>query len=214
VQGVAVNFEARLHVSQGAAALACAHATRHCATSRYDSIASCNLLPGCQEAGLSGYERHVECNSAAGALCSQHASPKRSGEGGILRAAFEGDAQVSGHGGGPVTAHAADTSGDVKERAEKSAPHEPFQCMKCAKDKQKAQKLLGESGEVYEAARQALEKIQDVHVSDELMHFEFWGPFWELTEARTAPFFLACLLSFVLLCLSFFPFRVPPPRRV
>jgi hypothetical protein len=84
--------------------------------------------------------------------------------------------------------------------------HEPLQCMKCAKDRQKTQKLLGESGEVFESARQALEKIQDVHVSDELMHFEFWGPFWELTEVCTA-----FLLAFVLLCLSFFPSRIPPP---
>jgi hypothetical protein len=44
--------------------------------------------------------------------------------------------------------------------------------------------LLGESGEVFRAAQAALEEIRDVHNSDALMHFEFFGPFWELSEAR------------------------------
>jgi hypothetical protein len=188
VQGLAANFEARLHVSQGAAAATCAHATRHCATSVCDSIATCNLPQGSKEAGFSGDGRRVDCNNTAGMLCSQHASPQRSGGEGILGAASEGGAQLGGHGGGSILAHAAKSSGDAAERADKIAPHEPYQCVKCAKDKQQTQKLLGESGEMYDATRQALEKIQDVHASDELMHFEFWGPFWELTEVRTASF--------------------------
>lgn len=42
--------------------------------------------------------------------------------------------------------------------------------------------LLGESGEVVAAMYAALQGVLDVHKSDELMHVEFWGPFWELTE--------------------------------
>jgi hypothetical protein len=42
--------------------------------------------------------------------------------------------------------------------------------------------LLGESGEVIKAVHEALKEIEDVHSSDELMHFEFFGPFWELSE--------------------------------
>jgi hypothetical protein len=42
--------------------------------------------------------------------------------------------------------------------------------------------LLGESGQAIKAAHAALEEIEDVHSSDELMHFELCGPFWELSE--------------------------------
>jgi hypothetical protein len=42
--------------------------------------------------------------------------------------------------------------------------------------------LLGENGKVLQAAIAALGEIKDVHTSDELMHFEFCGPFWELSE--------------------------------
>jgi hypothetical protein len=42
--------------------------------------------------------------------------------------------------------------------------------------------LLGESGEAITAVHEALKEIEDVHRSDELMHFEFCGPFWELSE--------------------------------
>jgi hypothetical protein len=45
-------------------------------------------------------------------------------------------------------------------------------------------RLLGESGEVMRSVYEALKKIEDVHCSDELMHFEFFGPFWELSEVR------------------------------
>jgi hypothetical protein len=44
--------------------------------------------------------------------------------------------------------------------------------------------LLGESGQVSTAVHEAMKEIEDVHSSDELMHFEFFGPFWELTEVR------------------------------
>jgi hypothetical protein len=42
--------------------------------------------------------------------------------------------------------------------------------------------LLGESGQALKAVHGALKEIEDVHSSDELMHFEFVGPFWELSE--------------------------------
>jgi hypothetical protein len=42
--------------------------------------------------------------------------------------------------------------------------------------------LLGESGQVIKEAREALKEIEDVHSSDGLMHSEFFGPFWELSE--------------------------------
>jgi hypothetical protein len=42
--------------------------------------------------------------------------------------------------------------------------------------------LLGESGQVIEEAHEALKELEDVHSSDGLMHFEFFGPFWELSE--------------------------------
>jgi hypothetical protein len=42
--------------------------------------------------------------------------------------------------------------------------------------------LLGESGKVLQAVVEALGEIKDVHTSDELMHFEFCGPFLELSE--------------------------------
>jgi hypothetical protein len=42
--------------------------------------------------------------------------------------------------------------------------------------------LLGESAQVSQAVHEALKEIEDVHSSDELMHFEFFGPFWELSE--------------------------------
>jgi hypothetical protein len=175
-------------------------ATRHCNMSRCEGIAACDLLQVSEEAGFFEDGRHAAC--AADVMCSQHASPQRSGGEGILGAVFERGAQLGGHSGGSVTAHASHGSGDVEEHVEEHAAQEHFQCMKCAKDKQQTQKLLGESGEMFESAREALAKIQDVHVSDELMHFEFWGPFWELTEVRAA------FLPFVL---SFFP-PIPSPE--
>lgn len=42
--------------------------------------------------------------------------------------------------------------------------------------------VLGESGSAYSAVQAAVRDILDVHQSDGLMHYEFWGPFWELTE--------------------------------
>ena len=45
--------------------------------------------------------------------------------------------------------------------------------------------LLGESGDAVGVAQAALARVADAHRSDELMHYEFWGPFWELTEVRT-----------------------------
>jgi hypothetical protein len=42
--------------------------------------------------------------------------------------------------------------------------------------------LLGESGEVIKAVHEALKEVEDVQRSDELMHFEFCGPFWELSQ--------------------------------
>jgi hypothetical protein len=42
--------------------------------------------------------------------------------------------------------------------------------------------LLGESVDAIKAVHEALKEIEDVHCSDELMHFEFCGPFWELSE--------------------------------
>jgi hypothetical protein len=42
--------------------------------------------------------------------------------------------------------------------------------------------LLGESGEALKAVYEALQQVEDVHSSDELMHFELCGPFWELSE--------------------------------
>jgi hypothetical protein len=218
-QALATEFEARLRVAQeppiegDGAASACAHAPRHCTASRCGSIGTCKCLqsssPG---AGFSGDCRHVACNIAEGMLRSQNTSPQRSGGEGILHAAVEGGAQLGGHGGGSVAPHAARSSADVGESAKKAATHEPVLCMKCAKDEQRTQKLLGESGEVYDAARQALAKIQDVHVSDELMHFEFWGPFWELTEVCSV-FLLAYSLTFFLtFLLSFHPVFTPPTR--
>jgi hypothetical protein len=45
--------------------------------------------------------------------------------------------------------------------------------------------LLGENGKAVKAVHEALKAIQDVHCSDELMHFELCGPFWELSEVRS-----------------------------
>jgi hypothetical protein len=45
-------------------------------------------------------------------------------------------------------------------------------------------RLLGQSGQVSKAVHEALKEVQEVHCSDELMHFEFFGPFWELSEVR------------------------------
>jgi hypothetical protein len=42
--------------------------------------------------------------------------------------------------------------------------------------------LLGESGQAIKAIHESLKELEDVHSSDELMHFEFFGPFWELSE--------------------------------
>jgi hypothetical protein len=42
--------------------------------------------------------------------------------------------------------------------------------------------LLGESGEAIKAAHGALRGLEVVHSTDELMHFEFFGPFWELSQ--------------------------------
>ena len=30
----------------------------------------------------------------------------------------------------------------------------------------------------------AMQAVRDVHTTDELMHFEWVGPFWELNEVR------------------------------
>jgi hypothetical protein len=96
VQGVAADFEARRHVSQEAAASACAHAMRHCIMSRCDGIAACNSLQLSEEAGFSGDGRHAAC--AAGVMCSQHASPQQTGGGGILGTAADRYTQLGGHG--------------------------------------------------------------------------------------------------------------------
>ena len=53
-------------------------------------------------------------------------------------------------------------------------------CMMCGEGRRAL--LLGESGEVAKAAYDALASVLDVHTSDALMHFEFIGPFEELTE--------------------------------
>jgi hypothetical protein len=42
--------------------------------------------------------------------------------------------------------------------------------------------LLGESGQAIKAIHESLKELEDAHSSDELMHFEFLGPFWELSE--------------------------------
>ena len=46
------------------------------------------------------------------------------------------------------------------------------------------QKLLGESGEVATLVQGVMQAVRDVHATDELMHFEWLGPFWELNEVR------------------------------
>jgi hypothetical protein len=43
-------------------------------------------------------------------------------------------------------------------------------------------RLLGESGQVSKAVHEALKDVEEVHCSDTLMHYEFFGPFWELSE--------------------------------
>jgi hypothetical protein len=53
-------------------------------------------------------------------------------------------------------------------------------------------RLLGESGEVVRSVHEALKEVEDVHCSDELMHFEFFGPFWELSEVRNELPCMAC----------------------
>jgi hypothetical protein len=220
-QALAAEFEARLRVTQElpmegeGAASACAHAPRHCTVSRCGSIGACEFLQNsCAGARSSRGGPHADCNSAECMMCAQHASPQRSGGEGTLHAAFEGDAQLGGHSGGSVAPHAARSSADVGESAKKAVPHEPVLCMKCEKDEQRTPTLLGESGEVYGAARQALAKIQDAHVSDELMHFEFWGPFWELTEV-CAVFLLAYSLTNLLsYFLAFFSSSIHPPTRI
>jgi hypothetical protein len=42
--------------------------------------------------------------------------------------------------------------------------------------------LLGECGPAIKAAYEVLKEVEDLQSSDELMHFEFCGPFWELSE--------------------------------
>jgi hypothetical protein len=53
-------------------------------------------------------------------------------------------------------------------------------------------RLLGECGQVSKAVHEALREVEEVHCSDQLMHFEFFGLFWELSEVR------AELLTFLL----------------
>lgn len=42
--------------------------------------------------------------------------------------------------------------------------------------------FLGQSADVTQEVHEALGSVLEVHTSDALMHFEFIGPFWELTE--------------------------------
>jgi hypothetical protein len=58
------------------------------------------------------------------------------------------------------------------------APSAPPDSSSKAVEKQ----LLGESWKTVKAVHEALKEVEDVHRSDELMHFEFFGPFWELSE--------------------------------
>lgn len=55
-------------------------------------------------------------------------------------------------------------------------------CMACIDQERGA--LLGECGETVKELHDALTSFQDIHSSDALMHFEFAGPFLELTEVR------------------------------
>jgi hypothetical protein len=58
-------------------------------------------------------------------------------------------------------------------------------CMSCMEYIDRRENmLLGERGEVFRAAQAAVEGIRDVNNTDGLMHSEFFGPFWELSEAR------------------------------
>jgi hypothetical protein len=57
-----------------------------------------------------------------------------------------------------------------------------FSCTEEIRRKKVTRGLLGESGEAIKAAHEAMKEIEAVHSSDELMHFEFCGPFWELSE--------------------------------
>ena len=34
----------------------------------------------------------------------------------------------------------------------------------------------------------AMQAVRDVHTTDELMHFEWLGPFWELNEVRPSSY--------------------------
>lgn len=62
-------------------------------------------------------------------------------------------------------------------------------CIPCMlRSRGRTQRLLGESGEVAMGVQGALQRVRDVHTSDELMHFELLGPFWELTEVRYTSF--------------------------
>jgi hypothetical protein len=123
--------------------------------------------------------------STAVVLCSQHLQtpPQNSGDEGALGAPPEGQGPADCRSRGDIALD-AENRGDAGGCDKNLAQHEPFKCSKCEEDRQKKKRLLGESGEAYEAAMHALKKIQDVHTSDELMHFEFWGPFWELSEVR------------------------------
>lgn len=73
--------------------------------------------------------------------------------------------------------------------------------------------LLGESGTAYSAVQAAVRSIVDVHESDGLMHFEFVGPFWELTEVCTPTILHGTLQSFALKN-SFWCFGLLLPVRV
>ena len=55
-------------------------------------------------------------------------------------------------------------------------------CIGCGCGRWVEGRLLGECGEMVQAAKDALHAITDVSESDGLMHFEFLAPFWELNE--------------------------------
>lgn len=69
-------------------------------------------------------------------------------------------------------------------KAEKS-PCACATCKDCCRRGCRMIGLLSESGDAMHAAQEAMRSISDVHKSDELMHYEFLVPFWELTEVRS-----------------------------